>query len=91
MKPLKLKYANCEFLKLNNIENLRFIKKFLENCMSGYSVHLARHMAGIGYKHHYYLLENYEEYRRIHDLFKQDHKGFYTGTQQKSRVVKRKI
>ena len=82
MKPLKLKYSNSEFIKLSDIENLRYIKTFLQNCMSGYSVHLAANMAGIGYKYHYYLLENYEEYRRIHDLFKQDHKGFYTGTPQ---------
>ena len=86
-----MKLLRSGFSTLREIDHLRFIKKFLENCMSGYSVHLAANMAGIGYKYHYYLLENYEEYRRIHDLFKQDHKGFYTGTQQKSRVVKRKI
>ena len=79
------------FSTLREIDHLRCIKKFLENCMSGYSVHLSANMAGIGYKYHYYLLENYEEYRRVHDLFKQDHKGFYTGPKQKSRVVKRKI
>jgi len=58
--------------------------------MSGDSVMPARVKAGILDDHHYYLLENYDEYRRAHDLFKKANKGFYTGTEQKSRVVKRK-
>lgn len=86
-----MKLLRSGFSTLREIDHLRYIKNFLENCISGYSVHPARDKAGISYDYHYYLLENYEEYRRAHDLFKKANKGFYTGPKQKSRVVKRKI
>lgn len=55
------------------------------------SARLARIMSGITDEYHYFLLENYEEYRRAHDLFKKANKGFYTTNKNKSRKVKNKI
>ena len=79
------------FRRLSHIQHLKYIHNFLLKCMSGVSVHPARIMSGITDEYHYFLLDNYDEYRRAHDLFKKANKGFYTNNQNKSRKVKNKI